>query len=130
METPEIDDNGYPTEETIEAIEKWDTIKDAQGLFDYVIPIFCVNSVVEIPTPRESSSLNKGYGRFTIREARPGDRPIEFIYEVATGGWSGCEDAIQAMYSNHVFWAVYWRMSKRGGYYEFDKPREEPGKPL
>ncbi len=106
MEIAIIDKHGYPTEETLQAIENWDTIKDVQGFFNFIMPIF------------------EDYGRFTLRESNDSERrEIEGIYEVATGGWSGCEDAIGAMRLNYVFWGIHWRLSKRGGYYEFDKPK-------
>lgn len=39
---------------------------------------------------------------------------------LATLGWSGNEDIIQALQENKFFfWVKYWHLSKKGGYYEF-----------
>ncbi|MBI5327010.1 MAG: hypothetical protein HZB80_01780 [Deltaproteobacteria bacterium] len=47
-------------------------------------------------------------------------RTIDETWEVATSGWSGCEDIISALRDNTLFWMICWRLSKRGGYYEFE----------
>ena len=98
-------DGDYPTDETLQAIEEWDTIKDISGFYEFIKPIFA------------------SYGRLTERKADKNEiRDIAGVYEVATGGWSGCESAIYAMQKNRMFWMTKWRLSQRGGYYEFDKP--------
>ncbi len=99
METPEIDDTGYPTKETLETIKKWNVINDAQGLFDFIGPIF-----------------NYGFGKCILKDN---------VYEISTGGWSGCEDTIEAMGLNHIFWGVFWLSSRRGGHHEFKKPDKD-----
>lgn len=42
--------------------------------------------------------------------------------EIATGGWSGCEEIIVALQENHIFWAVCWQSSHRGGLVVFKLP--------
>jgi hypothetical protein len=44
------------------------------------------------------------------------------VYYIATGGWSGNEDIIEAMQKNFVFWSVCWQSSRRGGGYVFRLP--------
>ena len=41
------------------------------------------------------------------------------IYFLATAGWSGNEDLIEALQRNHLFCALYWQQSRRGGRYMF-----------
>ena len=43
-------------------------------------------------------------------------------YRIATGGWSGNEDLIEAMQKNWTFWSVCWQSSRRGGGYVFHLP--------
>lgn len=40
-------------------------------------------------------------------------------FKLATGGWSGNEEIIQAMIPT-LFWISRWELSRAGGYYEFD----------
>lgn len=44
-----------------------------------------------------------------------------FVLVLTTGGWSGNEDLIGAL-SESMAWFLHWRLSARGGYYEFDLP--------
>lgn len=41
---------------------------------------------------------------------------------IATGGWSGNEDILEAMQENFIFWSVCWQQTKRGGQYQFTLP--------
>lgn len=90
----ELDDLGYPTEDTLKEIENWSVADDVYNLPRLVAPLF------------------EGYGKFAYNDK-------ECVWQVATGGWSGCEDIINALQRNHVFWGLCWMLSKRGGYYEF-----------
>jgi hypothetical protein len=40
-------------------------------------------------------------------------------YRMHTVGWSGNEDIMRALISNHMFWLFYWKKSERGGHYVF-----------
>ena len=94
---PAFDADGYPTDETLNAIEEW-PYTDFDGLLEYV---------------REAWS---DIGR--IWEA-DGD------IKLATGGWSGNESIIGAMQQNHVFWAMAWYSSTRGGLHILRMPNEK-----
>lgn len=41
------------------------------------------------------------------------------IFKIHTGGWSGNEDLIGAMFGNTMFHATCWMKSERGGHYVF-----------
>lgn len=56
---------------------------------------------------------NQNYGSFDI-EGKDGI----IILELATGGWSENEEIIDII-SNTMFWFLWWKESKRGGYYKF-----------
>ena len=100
MELAELDDDGYPTEETLETIKEWTpgSGKTFDDLMEFIAPVFA------------------DYGSF-VKELDGR------TYEITTGGWSGCEDAINALSDNRIFWAVCWLEHKRGGYYKFKVPR-------
>ena len=83
--------NGYPTNKTL------DNIRAYSGDF---------NKLMELITP-----LFETYGKC----AREDDNWV-----VVTGGWSGCESVVEALKENLLFWACCWRMSKVGGYFEFN----------
>jgi hypothetical protein len=58
------------------------------------------------------STWDMGYGSMERKEG---------WFSLATGGWSENEYIISEMMSNRFWWMNYWRVSKRGGYYEFAK---------
>ena len=82
--------NDYPTEAELDLISKWDN--DYHALMEYV----------------------KDRWKYDVFK-RTGNR-----YRLATMGWSGNEDIIQALQENAMFWIQCWRMSKRGGLYLFE----------
>ena len=69
MDVAEIDNDGYPTEETLTEIQKWPMERGFNNLMEFIEPCF------------------ERYGRLERRD-------IGGIYECATGGWSGCEDVM------------------------------------
>ena len=85
----------YPSEPEIEAIKSWD-YKDARGCFEYIADIWAYPEY------------------FTL----DGDK-----YHISTGGWSGNEEIIGALRSNHMVWITTWEQSRRGGHYIFDMSR-------
>ena len=98
------DETDYPTQEQLETVQKWkvnyDNIKD---FIEYLINIW-------------------HYPDWGIRLS--GKRVLKL--ELHTGGWSGNEDIIAALRKNHLFWALYWERSDRGGHYYFKirKPKK------
>jgi len=87
-----FDVDGYPTDECLDSIRHYEG--KWQELMENIAPAF------------------HGYGRCEQRD--------DGVWEVATGGWSGNESIISALQDNYIFWAICWRLSKRGGYFEFE----------
>ena len=102
MIEPETED-GYPTEETLEAIESWGDLSWGGQLS----LINFVRKAWYYPDRIEERKNNK--------------------FWFSTGGWSGNEDLIDALRSNHMFWMLCWYSSKRGGYYVFKLKKVNSG---
>ena len=97
--TPE----GYPDDDELKKIKEWPH-DDYVGVWDFI---------------RRRWKWTEG-----IREAMnmAGDKTV---LVVATGGWSGNEDLIEALQENkNMIWALHWQLSARGGYFEFDLPEQ------
>ena len=73
--TPVIDIDGYPTEETVEFLEKHKNFKNAKEAMDFALK--ALEKMCYATVKRENN----------------------YIY-IATGGWSGCEDIVRAMKKN------------------------------
>ena len=96
MKEFELDSNGYPTEQSLNYVKSW-PYKNMVSLFEFIKPAFDKYGLIEL----EENEDNKK--KWTI----------------ATGGWSGCEDVIDALRDNYIFWALYWDSSYRGGKHIF-----------
>jgi hypothetical protein len=93
-----MDENGYPTDEELEAIEQYDICKDGvNGLLDML-----------------EATWYYGHPYFV----REGEK-----LELHTGGWSGNESIIEVLQKNY-FWFFYWTKSERGGHYYFEIPAD------
>jgi hypothetical protein len=90
---PEMDDDGYPTDATLDAIRDWPQT-DHAGLLAFV----------------REAWRNPEWG---WREDEDG------TLRLSTGGWSGNESIIDALGANTMFWMFWWQSSRRGGHYEF-----------
>jgi len=99
-----VDDDGYPTENALEAIEKWHW-DDARGWFKFIEGIWYFH--------------DWGWRE----EDEPHDWEKDKIvhrYYVSTAGWSGNESIIRAMQNNDMMWHLNWVQSRRGGHYIFE----------
>lgn len=94
----ELDEEGYPTEETLQAIRDW-PIGHYRQLLEYVRRTWYYPD------------------RVWILQTLPTLR-----YALSTGGWSGNEELLGALEENRVFWGTCWFLSQRGGYHEFEVP--------
>lgn len=93
-----LDGDGYPTDESIEYIKSW-------GYDVKTLPEFLA------------------YLHDTWWAPEGGFRIKTRSLELATGGWSGNEETAGALQHNFIFWALHWKMSKRGGLDVFEIPR-------
>lgn len=92
----ELDDDGYPTDGTLETIKNFvvNNDEDCEKLLQMASQVW----------------LYPDY--FTKDESTK-------CWFVSTGGWSGNEDVIKALNENHVFWMLYWKQTRVGGHYVF-----------
>lgn len=96
------DTDGYPTTEILDYIRFFDgTPRD---LIAMVVELFRGGY----------ASVEEGLSD----TGRPG-----LHLRLATGGWSGCEDVVDAL-QNTMFWTVFWRSTIYGGGYDFHIPTE------
>jgi len=100
MKFPVIDDDGYPTDETLECIKTW-PFGEYPSLMQYVTDAW------------------SDYGWFEQTGGHFDPMEDETPWACATGGWSGNESIIGALQDNFAFWMTCWECSARGGYYEF-----------
>jgi len=91
-----MDADGYPDEEELKRIREWPPQDGYVTLLEYVRILW----------------------RYQDYFTRSSNR-----YYLSTGGWSGNESLVEALAQNMVFWAMCWRLSKRGGHYEFEVPK-------
>lgn len=99
-----LDEDGYPTEDALEIIEKWHW-DDARGWFKFIEGLWHYRSIAwkESDEPHERDNLK------TVHR-----------YNVSTVGWSGNESIIYAMEHNRMMWYLNWVQSRRGGHYIFE----------
>jgi hypothetical protein len=93
-----LDEDGYPTSETLERISNWDH-NDSQGWFKFIEGIW-------------------HHAVFGWREYQEPDTEYK-VYQISTCGWSGNESIITAMEDNYILWSLWWYSSTRGGHYLF-----------
>lgn len=84
-----LDEDGYPTEETINKIKNWDP-QDFRGLMEFMQKMW----------------------RWPSYFSLEGD-----VARVSTGGWSGHEEMIDVI--PPVWRELYWYRTTRGGHYIF-----------
>lgn len=90
-----LDKDGYPTQEALWKIEKWDYL-DFEELIKFIQSIWTFKDYIHTEDDK--------------------------VY-LSTAGWSGNEDIIEALRNNLVFWSLCWESSRRGGHYVFDMSR-------
>lgn len=104
-----LDEDGYPTDDALEIIEKWHW-SDSKGWFDFIQSIWHLRSWgwTEGEEPHDWDENRKVYR-----------------YNISTAGWSGNEDIIRAMEKNDMLWCLTWVQSRRGGHYIFEGREDE-----
>ena len=104
LENEELtDEDGYPTELALEAIEKWHW-DDPKGWFEFIHGLWFLSDWGW----KECDAIDDITGEKT------------YCYYIATAGWSGNEAIIGAMQKNHMMWYLQWVQSRRGGHYIFE----------
>lgn len=98
----EFYDGGYLSVKGLEIIENW-PIEESDTLLDSIKPVW----------------MHSDCGCWHKYQERK-------LYRIATGGWSGNEDIIEALSKTQdgIWWHMWWIMSKRGGLYIFQDPEE------
>lgn len=96
---------GYPELEELEKISLW--LTDFEALMEYVHDRWWGESWAQF-----------NYDRDAVGEAEV--EGVGIVYTIATGGWSGNEDLVEALEKNFMFWTSCWTESKRGGLYIFE----------
>jgi hypothetical protein len=99
-----LDSDGYPTEETLNAISSWSLVGDdpidnsCKSLFEFIESIW--------------KYASNGY--FDYNE--------DGVYWLSTAGWSGNESIISALEENFIVQGLCWKASKAGGHYIYTLP--------
>lgn len=113
----------YPSEESLEFIEKWDLIdtshKKVHALLDFV---------EELWKYHDRFCWYKSLYRKPYKLVKPDGTPDKTKYRklyLSTGGWSGNESIIASLRGNFIFWTMCWEKSVRGGHYWFIIPEIE-----
>lgn len=103
-----LDEDGYPTEQALEIIEKWDW-NDPRGWFNFIKSIWHLASW--------------GWSEGEADHPYRADEKV-YGYSISTAGWSGNESIVHAMMKNNMLWNYCWVSSRRGGHYEFEREFE------
>lgn len=119
IDSLEVDGDGYPSEAALEEIRR---LREAtpQQLQEFMLYSFVpLAEEIRMGTVRAWWRTDELFGCERLR--------IEFT----TGGWSGCEDFIDAVLSVPMIRMCYYYMWRRGGYFAFEVPplpekKEEP----
>jgi hypothetical protein len=99
-----VDEDGYPTDRALEAIEKWHW-DDIPGWFKFIEGLWAYHD----------------FGWNEKNEPHDWDKDkIVHRYYISTAGWSGNESIIRAMQRNEMMWHLNWVQSRRGGHYIFE----------
>lgn len=104
-----LDDDGYPTEQALEVVEKWHW-DDAKGWFKFIEELWAYHDFgwKEKDEPHEWQNHKQYKDKIVHR------------YYISTAGWSGNESIIRAMQKNEMMWHLNWVQSRRGGHYIFE----------
>lgn len=103
MEKLTVDEDEYPTEETLEYIEKTAHV-------DYKLLMQQIKEIWNFAEWgwHEEKTVDDIFGYPIIR------------YQISTAGWSGNESIIGALQRNWIVWHMIWVQSRRGGHYIFE----------
>lgn len=97
-----MDSEGYPTQDELELIKKWD-VKDFPALLDFIEDLHVYKDYVK---------------REVIREWYRKENPI-LQWTFCTGGWSGNESLVDSLLKNEIFKLMWYYSWQRGGRFVF-----------
>jgi len=103
-----LDEDEYPTDETLEIIAKWDVLHDAVNFLQQLKSIWAYDSFVLSDTPpKEAEALLSMFDETK-------DLTSYKWLRLATAGWSGNESIVSALERNFSM-QMHWYMSVCGG---------------
>ena len=108
MTRPYVDPDGYPTTDTVKALELWPH-EDIAAALDFVKAIWHWS---------EAATHDLSAHEAAILRANPGERYLR----LATGGWSGNEELVAALQANVMLHMLAWRLSAHGGLHIYQYP--------
>ena len=100
-----VDEDGYPTEACLEAIENWH-FSDPKGWFQFIHDHWHL--------------ADWGWDEYETKHSYKENVTVN-RYNISTAGWSGNESIIKAMQANEMMWHLNWVQSRRGGHYIFEE---------
>lgn len=103
-----MDDDGYPTEETLQKIREYKLIVDGENSTERARSL--ITAIEQIWSYKSFIKWKENAG-------------VDELY-ISTAGWSGNESIMSALEANEWFFCFHWVQSRRGGHYifEFKKP--------
>jgi hypothetical protein len=108
---PELDVDGYPTADQLQAIRFWGASTRTEQWDSAVLISLLqyVRSLWNYPNAWDEEDVPDDFrdGKFVRR------------YGISTCGWSGNEDVVDALSENWLFWSRCWVSHRRGGHYVF-----------
>lgn len=104
LEQDPLDEDGYPSESALMAIEKWH-FSDPKGWFEFIKSIWHLASW--------------GWSE-RLEDHEFKENTTVYRYHISTAGWSGNESIVRAMEVNEFMWHLNWVQSRRGGHYIFE----------
>ena len=113
--TPEIDEDGYPTEECLLALRKYLELRDEELISTLRARVVsCIETFIEA-CPYASGGMED----VEIR----GETSAYLSFH--TAGWSGAEDFIDTLRECPLVWMSCWERSDAGGHFYFKASCEE-----
>ena len=101
----DIDEDGYPTEDSLEQLQRW-LDENPELSAEFMLGPFC-------ETPRYITGCS--IERYDVDEKRTA---VTFH----TGGWSGAESYIETILRCGSIYVLYYAKWERGGHYTFIVP--------
>lgn len=95
--------DGYPDDQELELIEKWD-YKDAFALIEFIRERWAYDDYF-----KTKWTTDRAIGKYTVLKVN-----------MSTAGWSGNEEIIRALEKNEYFFMLFHESWRKGGHYVFE----------